>query len=332
MLSTVARFAALLAVASHLTGCGGDRSKDAARKLQIAVIPKGTSHEFWKSIHAGAVKAARELGGVEIIWKGPEREDDAAAQRKTVEDFVSSRIDGIVLAPLSEEGLVRPVEQAKREKIPVVIVDSGLKGEDYLTYIATDNYKGGCEGARRLAAVVGGRGKVAMLRMAVGHESTTQRENGFKDTMEKEFKNIQLVNDRIFGGVTRTESKAKALDLLDVVGEVDGIFCPNENTVYGMMLALQEKKQLGKIKLVGFDAGPELTAALGKGEIQGLVLQNPMKMGYLGVKRVVEHIRGVGGRPARYEDTGLIVATPENMNRPEVKDLLSPDLSEWLGT
>ena len=150
----------------------------------IAVIPKGTTHEFWKSIHAGAVKASRDLG-VEIIWKGPQREDDREMQIQVVEDFISRGVNGIVLAPLDERALVRPVREATRARIPVVIIDSGLQGDDYVSFVATDNFRGGVLGAERLAEVMGGRGRAILLRYQEGSASTNNRERGFLETVQK---------------------------------------------------------------------------------------------------------------------------------------------------
>ena len=111
-------------------------------KTTIAVIPKGTTHEFWKSIHAGAVKAQRELD-IEIIWKGPLKEDDREDQIALVENFISRGVSGIVLAPLDDTALRLPVANAVRSGIPVVIIDSGLQSDDFVSFVATDNYRGG---------------------------------------------------------------------------------------------------------------------------------------------------------------------------------------------
>jgi len=157
---------AVIAVATH-RGLGSAAEK----KLTIAVIPKGTTHEFWKSIHAGAVKASREFD-VEIIWKGPLKEDDREQQIKVVENFVARGVDGIVLAPLDDKALVSVVNDATRRNIPVVIIDSDLKSDRYVSFVATDNYKGGVLGARRLGEVLGGKGKVLMMRYAEGSAST----------------------------------------------------------------------------------------------------------------------------------------------------------------
>src|SRR6476659_4299765 len=133
--------AAALVVVSAACGRGSTQTNGTS-PLTIAVIPKGTSHIFWQSIHAGATQAAKELG-VEVIWRGPRREDDRDSQVSEVEGFVTRGVSGIVLAPLDESALVGPVSDAARRKIPVVIFDSGLKGDNYVSFVATDNLKGG---------------------------------------------------------------------------------------------------------------------------------------------------------------------------------------------
>ena len=133
---------------------------DAGKALTIAVVPKGTSHEFWKSIHAGALQASQELNAagdsVRVIWKGPLREDDREQQIQVVEGFLTQGVSGIVLAPLDRRALVRPVEEAKSAGVPVVIIDSGLESDAMVSYIATDNYKGGTLAADRIGQLLNG--------------------------------------------------------------------------------------------------------------------------------------------------------------------------------
>jgi ribose transport system substrate-binding protein len=293
-------------------------------KPLIAVIPKGTTHEFWKAIHAGALQAANELG-VEIVWKGPIKEDDRDAQISVVEDFVNRKVAGIVLAPLDDSALRGPVAAAARAGIPVVIIDSDLKGRDYVSFVATDNYKGGQMGGRHLAELIGGTGRVAMLRYAEGSASTMNREKGFLDAIA-EFKGIEVASANQYGGAT-TESAYRASEnllapLRDAAGglSVQGIFCPNESTTFGMLRALQDGGFAGKVKFVGFDSSVKLVEALGAGQLHGLVLQGPRRMGYLGVKTMVEHLRG---RPVEARiDTGVTLVTPANMNEPDIRELL----------
>jgi len=313
-------------------GLAGCRRSAQEAGIRIAVIPKGTTHEFWKSIHAGAVKAAREQN-VDVIWKGPLKEDDRDSQIEVVENMVNLGVSGIVLAPLDDVALRVPVATATQRGIPVAIIDSGLQSTDYISFISTDNKVGGKKGGQRLVALIGGAGKVAMLRYQEGSASTMNREQGFLDAMA-EHPEIEIVSANQYGGAT-TESAYKASENLlaplktaDGGLTVDGIFCPNESTTFGMLRALQDAGLAGKVKFVGFDSSEKLVQALAAGEINGLVLQDPMNMGYLGVKTMVLYLRGE--RVEARIDTGSRVATRENMNDPEIVNLLKPDFAAWL--
>ena len=303
----------------------------AAKRITIAVIPKGTTHEFWKSVHAGAVKASRELD-VDIIWKGPLKEDDRDGQIAVVEDVITRRVSGIVLAPLDDKALRAPVSAAKQAEIPVVIFDSDLKSKDYESFVATDNYKGGYIAGEHLAKLIGRKGKAVMLRYQEGSASTMNREKGFLDAIAR-VKEIEVVSSNQYGGATTETAMQASENLLaplktDDGLSVDGIFCPNESTTFGMLRALQGAGLAGKVKFVGFDSSAKLVEALRNGEINGLILQNPMRMGYLGVKTVVDFING---KPVEKRiDTGVQLVTKENMEEPEIKDLLEPDLDKWL--
>jgi ribose transport system substrate-binding protein len=299
--------------------------------LTIAVIPMGSTHEYWKAIHAGAVKAELELKGVQIQWKGPVKEDDRTSQVNVVENFVNAGVSGIALAPLDNKALVQPVREAAKAGIGVVVLDSGLDAElctDYASFVATDNYVGGQKGARRLGTILGGKGKVILLRCEVGFASTMQREKGFLETLAAEFPEIQLVSSDQHGGATAAEAQNKAESLLQRFTDVDGIFTPNESTTFGMLRALQVTGRAGKTKFVGFDSSAKLVEALGKNEIHGLVLQDPVNIGYLGVKTLAAYLRGEAV-PSRV-DTGCEVATPENMSQPRMQELLSPPVERYL--
>jgi len=314
-----------------LMGCGKKNTGDA--RLRIAVVPKGTTHIFWKSIHAGAIKAAKELN-VDIIWKGPLKEDDRDSQIRVMEDFITRGVSGIVLAPLDDAALRQPVADAVNSKIPVVIIDSGLKSEDYTSFVATDNYKGGRKAGERLAELLAGKGRVIMLRYQEGSASTMNREKGFLDVLKEKYPEIQVVSSNQYGGAT-TESAYKASEnllapLRTAEGlSIDGIFCPNESTAFAMLRALQDSGLAGKVKYVGFDSSERLVKALKNGQMHGLVLQDPINIGYLGVKTMVRHLRGE--KVQRRIDTGSVVATAENMNEPRIENLLEPDFKKWLG-
>jgi len=297
------------------------------KPLTIAVCPKGTMHVFWKSIHAGAKAAEKELENVKINWQGPVVEDDRTAQVNLVETFIQKRVDGIVLAPLDSKALVAPVRQAKRAGIPVVIIDSALADEDaYVSFVATDNYKGGVLGAKRVADLLGENGgKAILVRYQVGSASTENREKGFLDEIKKHEK-VEIVSSDQYAGATVESAMNASQALLTKYGEgqVDAIFCPNESSAYGMLRALVESGRAGKVHYVGFDASDRLVEALEKGHIQGLVVQNPFRMGHDGVVTMVKHLRG---EPVEKRlDTGVTLVTPENLKQPEIQTLVHPPL------
>jgi ribose transport system substrate-binding protein len=298
------------------------------------VVPQGSTHEFWKSIHAGAVKATRDLGRdgikVDIIWKGPLREDDREQQTQVVEGFISQGVQGIVLAPFDSHALVRPVEEAARASIPTVVIDSGLETTQIVSFVATDNRKGGALAADRMGSLLHDRGKVLLLRYQEGSASTQAREQGFVQRLAEAFPGIELISSNQYAGPTRDTAKRASENLLTRHGaEVQGIFTPNESSTAGMLLALQDVHQAGKIVFVGFDTSDAFVEAMRKGELGGLVVQDPFRMGELGVKTMVDHLRG---KPVEKRvDTGATMVTPENMNQAEVQRLLHPPLAQYLG-
>ena len=306
----------------------------AEKSYTIAVIPKGTTHEFWKSINAGAFKARDELAAqgikTEVIWKGPLKEDDRDQQIQTIENFTTRRVSGIVLAPLDSQAMVRPVNNAIRAKVPVVIIDSGLKSDNYVSFVATDNYKGGVLAGEQMGKLLGGKGNVILLRYAVGSASTEEREAGFLDTLKKSFPDIKLLSADQYAGPTRETGYQAAQNLLNRFGrDVNGVFAPCEPPTIAMTKALRDLgKAGGKVKMIGFDAGSQSVADLKRGDVQGLVVQNPVFMGYKGVMTMVEHLQGK--KVEKRIDTGVVLVTPENADQPDIKELLYPPLEKYL--
>jgi ribose transport system substrate-binding protein len=312
-----------------LIGCAvcrapGDGRGATRGPLRIAVIPMGTTHEFWKAVHAGALTAARELG-VEIIWKGPLKEDDRNEQVQVVETLAGAGVDALVLSPLDDRALLRPVADARRAGIPTVIFNSALQGEEQVAFISTDNFQGGVMAARAMGRLTGGRGRLILIRLKAGVEGTTKREEGFLSTLGAEFPGIAVLSDNQYAG-TSTEMAYQTMEnLLSRFTGVDAVFTPNESTTFGALRALQDHGLAGKVIHVGFDASAKLIEALEKGEVRGLVLQDPFAMGYLSLKTAVAYLRGEPYE--RAAATALVLATPENMNEPAVRRLLRPDLS-----
>lgn len=323
MKTTVTLFAILTSLI--LAGCAGKQT--GAKKFTIAVVPKGTTHPFWKSVNAGAIKAANDYKAqsvdVDLIWKGPLREDDREQQIQVVEGFISQGVNGIVLAPLDNKALIRPVEEAKKAGIPTVIIDSGLDSEQITSFAATDNRKGGNMAAERLGELLGGKGKVIMLRYLEGSASTTDREEGFLEVMKTKYPNIELISTDQYAGATRDSAKRASENLLQRLGDqITGVFASNEPATTGMLLALQDRGLAGKITFVGFDSSPQFVEAMKNNQMQGIVVQNPFAIGELGVKAIVDSLLG---KPVEKRvDTGVMMITPENMNSPEAQKLLNP--------
>jgi ribose transport system substrate-binding protein len=280
---------------------------------------------FWRSVEAGAQKAAQELG-VEMIWKGPLKENDRAYQIALVEQFVTEGVSGIILAPLDDTALLRPVKAAREKGIPVVIFDSSLRGEvgkDFVSFVATDNLAGGRLAGEKMVDLLNGQGKVILLRFQVGSSSTTQREEGFLEVMRRH-EGIELLVDNQYGGATSGETIRKSEELLDLLRKANGIFCPNESTTHGMLVALRKHNLAGKVRFVGFDSSRELVGGLEKAEIDALVVQNPHKMAYLAVETMVNHL-SQQNVPHRI-DTGARVITRDNLDEPVVRRQLNPYL------
>lgn len=331
---------ALIGLTSLLVGCngGGEAAKNdsgttggssasggGGKKYKIAVIPKGSTHEYWKSLHEGADKAAQELGNVEILWKGPIKEDDRDSQVQTVENFISSKVDGIVLAPLDDKALMAPVKEAADANIPTVVIDSPLQdGNKAVSLVATDNAKGGQMAAQELAKLIGDKGKVIVLKYQEGSASTMLREKGFFDEIAKH-PGITVVAQE-YGGVTSDSAQAKAENMIQPLKQgdklsVDGVYAVNESTTFGMLLALQDSGVAGKVKFVGFDASPKLIDGLNAGKIDGLIVQNPRRMGELGVKAVVDKLQGKTVEAS--VDTGVTFVSKANITTPDVAALIA---------
>jgi ribose transport system substrate-binding protein len=320
---------ALVAIVAASIACGscGGR-QDSSGTLRVAVVPKGSTHEHWKRVHAGAEKAAAEFRAagvpVDVLWKAPIREDDREQQMQVVEGFTSQRVSGLVLAPLDSHALLRPVEEAAESGIPTVIFDSALADPSKaVSYVSTDNGKGGRLAGERLGELLGGKGTVLLLRYQEGSAATEEREAGFLGVMKDKYPGITVLPSDQYAGATRDTAKRTSENLLNRYADrLDGIFTPNESSTAGMLLALQDIGKAGRITFVGFDYSSSFIEPLQKGELKGFVVQNPINMGYLSVKTMVEHLQG---KPvAKTVDTGVLMVTADNLRDPAVQAVINP--------
>jgi len=302
----------------------GPQSSGGDKTLTIAMIPKGTTHIFWKSVHFGAQRAAEEEGA-EVQWRGPARESDRDEQISVVQSFLNKQVDGICLAPLDADALVRPVTEAGRGGVPVVVFDSGLSGDkkNYVSYVATDNYRGGQMAGETLATAMGEKGNVVLLRYSKGSESTHQREEGFLEAIGA-YPNITILSSDQYAGTTAESAVDKAQQVFNKFSDqIDGVFAVCEPNAEGVMQALRDRKINGQVKFVAFDSSESLRNGLEAGDVSAIVLQDPVQMGYLSMKTIIAHIRGE--EVDDYVDTGVYVATQENLSDEKIQELLNPE-------
>lgn len=308
----------LLTVSVSFYGCrhqGGDAGTP-QKKLVIAVIPKSTGAEFWETVEDGAREAAEKLG-VEMKWEGPLTETELAEQNKIIENMISLQVDGIALAPLNRSAQRRTVERAVQAGIPVVIFDSEIDGDAHISFVATNNKQGGVLAARHLTELLGGKGRVMVLRFVQGTGSTEARAEGFIETAKAE--GFEIVADPYPEDATVAGCKKTAANTLEGFVknnelELEGIFACNDRSTLGMLAALEDLRKSGvkvHVKFIGFDFTPRLVEAVQQGAIDALIAQNPRKMGRLAVETLVAHLQGQ--EVARYIDTGVVVVTRSNL-------------------
>jgi ribose transport system substrate-binding protein len=291
----------------------------------VGVIPKGANHIFWQTVHAGAEKAAREFR-FRVEWNAPTLEIDSSRQIEIVDSMVNRRVAGIVLAPVDRTALVAVVERAGRAGIPVSIFDSAIDTPRIVSYVATDNTEAGRMAARRMGEILGGKGKVGIVGFMPGSASTMEREHGFQDEIARRFPGIRIAGLQ-FGMADRAKAMAVTENLLTAHPDLAGIFADNESSSGG---AVQAVKSRGArhVKVVAFDASEQLLADLRAGIIDSIVVQNPFRMGYESARAIGLHLRGEA--PPRTLDSGAVLVRAADLARPEIHELLFPDIHAWL--
>lgn len=298
-----------------------DTADTAGGGYEIAVIPKGLSHQFWTTVKAGADAAGAEFGAT-IRWNGPDKETEVAKQIGIVEDMISRGVDAIVMAACDADALVDVLANAQARGVAVVTIDSGVNSDIPASFVATDNVAGAKAAADTLVALIGGSGDVALLPFVPGAATSDLRERGFKEGLA-EHAGVNLVATQ-YSYSDVAKGMAAVEDILASHRDLKGIFAANEPGAIGAVEAVRAAGKAGQVKIVAFDASDNELAALERGDLQALIVQNPFQMGYLGVKAAIDHLEG---RPVEKRiDTGVTVVTQENVNDPEVQELLNPAL------
>jgi ribose transport system substrate-binding protein len=295
-------------------------------KKTIAVVPKATSHLFWVSVQAGAMAAAEEYG-VNVEWNGAASETEYPRQIQIVDSFISRRVDGIALAATERKALVAVLDRAAQANIPVTVFDSGVDSDNYMSFLATNNYEGGQLAGRTLGRLLNGNGKVGVVLHAPGSGSTMDRERGFEDAMKAEFPGIRIVAQQ-FGQSDRSKAMAAMENILTAHPDLDGVFASSEPSSMGAALALKSRGLNGRVKLVAFDSSDVMIEDLKGGVIDAMVVQDPFRMGHDAVKTLVDKLNGQ--TPPKKVDLSARVVTKADLEKEDVKLLLFPDVKKYL--
>ncbi len=278
------RLSAAAAALLMLAACGREKRR------VIGVVPKATSHVFWVDVEKGVRAAGNELN-VEVVWNGAASETEYARQVQIVESMINRKVDGLAVAATERKILVNALDRAMNSGMPVVVFDSGIDSENYVSFIATNNYEGGVAAARALAKAIGGQGKVGLLMHQPGSTSTMDREKGFEETLASEFPKLEIVA-RQFSMSDRAKGRAAAENMLTAHADLAGIFASAEPGSVGAMLAIQARGQAGKVHLVTFDSSENLVEGCKQKVIDAMVVQDPFRIGYAAVQAVVQKLDG----------------------------------------
>lgn len=300
-----------------LAGCGRDSTP------LIGVVPKATSHLFFVSIHRGVDQAARDFG-VRVEWNGPREETEHTRQIQIVDAMVARRVDALAISATDERALAAPVERAIAAGIPVTVFDSGVNVDAYVSFIATDNHAAGCEAARLLAGLVGKRGDIAMLMHKPGGTSTNLREQGFAETLAREFPALRLAAHQ-YGMSDAARARAAAENILTAHPDLAGLFASSEASSLGAIQAIRSRGLAGKVKLVTFDTSDAHVAALRDGTIDVMLVQDAFRLGYEAVGSLARKLRGE--TPERRVAIPARAVRKPDLDDPDVRRLLtSPPL------
>lgn len=303
--------ALVMAVVLCALVCFGGNPAKAADSKKFVLITMDSQDEHWLSVKAGAEKKAAELGGIEISFRAPAGKVDPNEQMRMVEDAINQEADAILLAPSDKAALAGVVERAIEAEIPVVIIDSPVDAEGYVTFLATDNYMAGALAAERLAQEIGEKGKVAIINAQPGAGTAIAREKGFTDYIEKNFDNIKIIAVQYSNG-DKVLALNQATDILNANPDLAGFYACNEGSTVGVSRAIEEQGVAGKVKVVGFDMSKDVISAIETGLIQASAVQNPTKMGYEGVAAAANAI--AGKKVLDKIDTGVMIVGKKELD------------------
>lgn len=317
---TMSLMAGCAAKAEETSAPASSEGAQAAEKMNIAVIVKGTEHPYWQTVKKGAEDAASEFD-VDMYFTGAAGgEADINGQMNLVETAINQKVDGIVLAASDSKALVPVANKAADAGIPLVLIDSGLDTEKYISYATTNNEAAAYEVGKKLGELTDGKGTIAIVSFTPGAGSAISREKGFSDAIAELYPDMEIITTQYCDS-----DKAKAIsitqDILTAHPDITAIYAANEPSVVGVGRGLKETGR-DDVILVGFDSSDDIIPLLEEGLVRATAVQMPYQMGYIGVETIIKDVKAESYD--RNVDTGATLVTPENMNDPESVAALYP--------
>lgn len=297
---------------------GNEEKEDGT--ITIAIVSKGFQHEFWQTVRLGSEAATKELG-IESYFIGPPNETMIEQQISMAEDAITKRVTGILIAALDSNALVPVVKKAKSRGIIVAAFDAA-PNTDVVSFVATNNVAAGAMAAKELGKIINGKGLIGVVSHAATSGNGIDRRDGFRNYITKNFPTIAML-DTIYGeGGDHQITMDRTLDMIKANPDIVAIYATNEGTAVGVGLAIKQLKKADSITVIGFDSSEQEIGFLKEGIIDGFIVQNPYKMGYLGVKKLYESIQGKSVE--KIIDTGAEFVSMKNFNDATIQKLIYP--------
>jgi ribose transport system substrate-binding protein len=295
-----------------------------AAEPKIPIIVKDTTSFYWQIVLAGARKAGKDLG-VDVPELGAQSESDINGQISILENAVAEKPAAIVISPTEFKALGKPIDEAAK-KVPIIGIDSSADSKAFSSFLTTDNVQGGRIAADGLAEAIKAKygkdeGDVALITSLPGVGSLDARAKGFKEELAAKYPGLKLVADKVADGKATTALNIMT-DLITANPDLRGVFASNLIMAQGAGQAIAENKKADTIKLIGFDSDDKLVGFLKDGTIAALVVQDPYRMGYDGIKTALAVSKGE--KVPAFVDTGANLITKANMNDAKESALLNP--------
>ena len=299
---------AIMVVVVFLLPATGCNPAATTRKHRVVIVTKALDSEFWQTLKSGAEEAARQHPDIELSVLAPEREINIDQQVAILEDQILKKVSVLAVVPGGTAEVTPVLDKAKAAGIPVLIVDNDTTWPGKLTYIGTDNRAGGKLAGEYLVKVLGGRGKVAIIRGILGVSSHEDRVAGFQEAIAQA-PGIQIVTIQ-----PANSERASALTVMENIltsnPDLNAVFATSDQMALGAMEGVAAQHLTGKVLVVGFDAGKEAVRAVKAGAISAVIAQYPANMGRQAVEAAIKAIKGES--IAKVIDTGTAVVTKEN--------------------